>query len=246
MRRRTLLLGGSILIGAGTVVGAAAMTFRLHATPHRVPDLTEAHLGALRNLPRGSGLRVLFVGNSMTLRHDLVERVAAQATVSEAAPQIAVAAARGARLIETLRIAAFRKMLEIGWDILVLQDFSTVSLRAPDRWGSAFAMQAMAEAAQPRAVVLFPTWAFPPRHRVYREGAGALSRPPANPDAFAQAIIAHYEGVARSHGWHRAPVTEAFLPDATPWLEEDLHHPNPAGTARLADVLWQSLARTLV
>ncbi|WP_299681742.1 SGNH/GDSL hydrolase family protein [uncultured Roseobacter sp.] len=245
MKRRTVLLGGAGLAGAAALAGLGAMTFRLHATPRRAPDLTAAHLATLRDLPRAPGPRVLFVGNSMTLRHDLAARIGARAQAEGAAPQIAVAAARGARLIETQRIAAFRAVLESGWDILVLQDFSTVSLRAPDRWGSAFAMQAMAKVAQPRAVVLFPTWAFPPRHRVYSRGAGALSRPPADPGTFAQAIIAHYEGVARSHGWHRAPVTEAFLPDATPWLEEDLHHPNPAGTARLADVLWQSLARTL-
>lgn len=240
MRRRRVILGAGVALGTA-LAGAGAATFRWHAQPRRVPDLRDAHLRDLQGLPSGAGARVLFVGNSMTLRHDLPGQVAALATEAGVALQIASAAARGSRLIETWQIEAFRTTLETGWDVLVLQDFSTTCLRAPDRWGSAYAMRAMAQMSRAHSVLLYPTWAFPPAHRVYQKGAGMLSRPPADPAAFANCITAHYGGIAEAEGWARAPVTEALQSDVALWLEEDLHHPNPIGTARIADVLWQSL-----
>lgn len=245
MRRRKVFLG--LAVGAATLplMGAAAATFRWHSQPRRVPYLTDAHLLELRNRPAGAGPRVLFVGNSMTLRHDLPGAVAALAAADGVALQVAVAAARGSRLIETWQVDPFRAVLDLGWDVLVLQDFSATCLRATDRWGSAYAMRMMAQAARAGGVLLYPTWAFPPRHRIYREGAGVLTHRPAGPEAFAQCITAHYAGIAEAQGWTRAPVTEALQPDATRWLEADLHHPNPQGTARIAAVLWQSLQALL-
>ena len=243
MRRRGVLLGGMAVLAGGAATATA--TFRWHTAPRREPALTDMHLAALRDRPPGTGPRVLFVGNSMTLRHDLPRAVAARAVAAGNPLQVATAAARGARLVETWRIEAFRAVLKGGWDVLVLQDFSTTCLRVPDRWGSVRAMRAMVRAARPQAVLLYPTWAFPPRHSVYQQGAGLLSRPPEDPAAFARCITAHYAGIAQAEGWVRAPVTEALQPDATPWLEEDLHHPTPAGTERIAGVLWQSLAPLL-
>jgi len=240
MKRRVMLLGGSLLTGM-VLSGGAAATFRWHAHPRRNPHLSDPHLRRLYDLPTGPETRVLFVGNSMTLRHDLPVKVAAKAAQAGIALQIGSAAARGARLVETWRIDAFRAVLERGWDVLVLQDFSTTCLRAPDRWGSAYAMRQMARAARAQAVILYPTWAFPSAHRVYEQGAGPLSRPPADPDAFAACIIAHYDAAAQTEGWVRAPVTEALHSDTALWLEDDLHHPSPVGTERIAEVLWQSL-----
>ena len=241
MKRRSVIFGAAMACVTVPLAGTAAATFRLHAQPRRAPLLSDLHLGQLRGLPSAAGTRLPSVRNSMTVRHDLPGVVSALAADAQVPLQVGVAAARGSRLVETLRIDAFREALEPGWDILVLQDFSTTCLRAPDRWGSAYAMRAMAQAARARSVVLFPTWAFPAQHRVYREGAGVLSPVPENPAAFAACITAHYGGIAQAHGWVRAPVTEAMQPDATPWLEEDLHHPNPEGTLRIAQVLWQSL-----
>lgn len=245
MKRRRVITGAAIACAAVPLAGTAVATFRLHAAPRRAPLLSDTHLGQLRDPPSGRGPRVLFVGNSMTLRHDLPSLVLDLAAQENMPVQGAVAAARGSRLVETWQIDAFRRALETGWDILVLQDFSTTCLRAPDRWGSAYAMRKMAQTAGARSVVLFPTWAFPPQHDVYRNGAGVLSRVPENPQAFARCITAHYDGIAQAHGWVRAAVTEAMQPDATPWLEEDLHHPNPAGSLRIAQALWHSLRPVL-
>ena len=151
----------------------------------------------------------------------------------------AIAAANGARLIETWRINTFRQALDIGWDILVLQDFSTTCLRASDRWASGWAMRAMATRARARAVLLYPTWAFPPDHDLYHRRAGLLSVTPRTPDDFASRITAHYEDIARAEGWTRAPVTEMLRPDAH--LKNDLHHLNPKGAVFVANILWNSL-----
>ena len=239
MRRRALLAGcaGLTALAAG---GTAGITFRWHATPRREPFLTKTHLQELTQLAP-TPARVLFVGNSMTLRHDLPGRIRGLAEGAGQALQMATAAANGARLIETWSIGAFRDALELGWDILVLQDFSTTCLRAPDRWGSGFAMRSMVKAARAQGVLLYPTWAFPPRHGVYNGEAGLLARLPEDPTAFARAIMDHYGRLADAEGWRHAPVTNVMLPDATPWLEGDLHHLNPQGADYVARILWQEL-----
>ena len=143
MRRRGVLIGG--LAAGGLALGGAGAAFRWHATPRRFPYLQDEHLQSLLSLPP-TPRRVLFVGNSFTHHHDMPAQVAALAAAEGVSLQVAVAAANGARLIETWRIPVFRDLLLEGWDALVLQDLSTMVLRAPDRWGAEFAMRAMAEA----------------------------------------------------------------------------------------------------
>lgn len=244
INRRDILARLGLILGLGGGValaaGAGGLTFRLHTTPRRIPFLTPDHLEELTQMPPARP-RLLFVGNSMTHMHDLPARVAAAAARDGVALQIGVAAANGARLIETWRLPAFRHMLSQGWDVLVPQDFSTTCLRVPDRWGSAYAIRSMARQAQAGAVVLYPTWAFPIQHRVYRERSSILSATPSTPEDFADRIIAHYASLAHIEGWVRAPVTEAMQPDPTPYLADDKHHLNPDGAALVADILWQSL-----
>lgn len=240
MRRRTLLAGLAGIGSAAGIGGLAGCTFRWHAQPPRYPALTNAHLQGLADL-EPAPTRVLFVGNSMVLHHDLPELVAARAADAGHPVQAAMAAGQGARLIETLAVDSFREALRLGWDVLVLQDYSGTPLRAPDRWGSAYAMRAMAKEARARGVLLYPTWAFPPKHGVYHGKAGFLARTPENPADFAEMIIAYYEGLAEAEGWVRAPVTEALLPDATPWLADDIHHLNAHGAELVAGVIWESL-----
>lgn len=236
LTRRGLVAGGLAGLALAGGLAGAGFSLRWHATPRRRPYLTEDHLQGLLALPAAQR-RVLFVGNSFTLRHDVPGQVARRATVPL---QIAVAAANGARLVETWRIGAFRAVLRAGWDVLVLQDFSTTVLRAPDRWGAAYAMRAMAaEAGQGTAVLLYPNWAPPQGHPVYR--GGRLAARSASRDAFAARLTAFYGGMAAREGWVRAPVTEALHGDIRLYSDPDGHHLSPAGAARVADVLWQEL-----
>lgn len=268
LRRRQVLTGLGAVLGTGLAgggLGAAGLTLRWHKTPRTTPFLTEAHLQTLAALPRGAAPRVLFVGNSFTLMHDIPAQVAALAAAEGQPLSVGMAAANGARLIETWRLPAFRAALDLGWDLLVLQDFSATALRAPDRWGSRLAMRRMARRSGARAGVLYPTWAFPPGHRTYAGGAGFGAAVPADPAAYAAAITAHYSAAAADLGWPRAPVTEAFGPGtsgtgdlgtgdlgtgafgtgAAPYLGSDQHHLNAAGAARVAQLIWQSLAPLL-
>ena len=224
----------------GAALASTGMTFRWHKTPRHRPFLTKAHLENLHG-KSGHAPRVLFVGNSFTLMHDIPARVAQLAHQADQPIDANTAAAHGARLVETWRIPAFREALDASWDLLVLQDFSATALRAPDRWGSRYAMQAMSERAQVRRGLLFPTWAFPSGHRFYQDGAGFGAHRPDDPAMFARAITNHYNAAATQLGWVRAPVTEALAPDATPWVQEDLHHLNALGAARVAAVLWNAL-----
>ena len=242
MKRRHLLLGAAVASSVA-VGGIAGATFRWHRAPLRNPKLTDQYLDTIRPSPEQPS--VLFVGNSMTLRHDLPEQVAKLAQGQGISLHVGTAAARGARLIETLRIESFREVLQLGWDVLILQDFSTTCLRAPDRWGSRFAIKKMVEDTQPAAVLLYPTWAFPPQHPVYQQGAGLFSRVPTGPADFSQSITDHYDGIAKAQGWSRAKVTETMQPDPTLWLEPDLLHPNESGSVRIAQVIWDSLSELL-
>lgn len=176
MKRRTLLAGMAGLGAAAGVGGLAGFTFRWHATPGRYPALTDAHLQGLADLAP-SPTRVLFVGNSMVLHHDVPALVAARAQAAGHPVQTAMAAGRGARLIETWKIEAFRAALRLGWDILVLQDYSGTPLRAPDRWGSAWAMRAMAEEAGAKGVLLYPTWPIRPGTGFITAGRGSWPIP---------------------------------------------------------------------
>ena len=140
MRRRQFIFSAAGLTVAGGVAASAGFTLRLHATPRQWPKLEAEHLSKLMALPL-TPQRVLFVGNSYTLDHDLPQQVEALAGREDVSLQVGVAAARGARLIETWHIPEFRAVLDFGWDVLVFQDLSTTVLRAPDRWGSALTEQ---------------------------------------------------------------------------------------------------------
>ena len=245
MKRRVFLAGATGLTLAAGGAATGGLAFRLHATPRREPFLTDAHLSALSERPQ-QPKRVLFVGNSFTLQHDVPGLVAQRAAAEGVALQAATAAANGARLIESLRVAPFRAVLKKGWDVLVFQGFSTMVLRAPDRWAAAYAMRQMAHDAGTSAVLLFPTWALPAAHRVYREGGGRLSATPVDRDDFARRITLFYSALAQSEGWERAPVTEALHEDINLYTGPDGHHLNTAGAERVADVLWGSLRDMIV
>jgi hypothetical protein len=239
VRRRAVLTGALGLAGLGAA-GTAAVSLRWHSSPRREPYLTQAHLEGLRDLAAAPA-RVLFVGNSFTLMHDIPGQVARAAATETVPVQIAMAAANGARLVESWRIGALRAVLRDGWDVLVLQDFSATVLRAPDRWGASHAMRAMAREAAAGAVLIYPNWALPAGHPVYRGAGGFLAATPADRDDFAARITVFYEGLAAREGWHRAPVTEALHDDIARFTAADGHHLNAQGSARVSAVLWKSL-----
>lgn len=240
MNRRMMLLGAAGLAGAG-LAGTGTLAFRLHRTPRRDPFLTDAHLNTLAANP-GSPPRILFIGNSMVLRNDLPAQVRAEAAASGVTLATGTAAADGARLIETVRIAALEPVLTAGWDAIVVQDFTKTPLRAIDRLASARAVAWIARTAQ-TPLLLYPPWPAMAGTAVYRD-AGFLTAIPEGPEDYAARTMAFYDSL----GHRTARVPEAWLaePDAGAALyAEDGHHPNAEGTAFVARIIWSEL-RSLI
>jgi hypothetical protein len=237
---------------AAVVVAAAGVasvaTFRLHRSPRQGRFLDPGYLVDLRERMQAvRGPRILFVGNSMTLRHDIPARVAALAAAEGVALSAAMAASDGARLVESVRIEALRELLsDVGWDALVLQDFTKTPLRAWDRWGAAWAAARMALRAGRPPVLLFPPWPDAPGHPVYRSG-GCLEAVPDGPDDFARRTMAFYERLAGAEGFHVAPVPPLWVetgPDRRLY-GRDGHHASVAGAEFVARILWRSLSPLL-
>ena len=245
MKRRHLLTAlaatGIALTGAGASLGVA----RLHKSPRKRPFLQDTHLSQLTALP-ADGPRILFVGNSMILRHDVPARIAALAKADGQRIVTAMAAAEGARLIETLRIAAFRDAVkQSDWDVIVLQDFTKTPLRATDRWGSALAMSRIARIAKPAQVVLFPPWPARAHKDVYTN-PGFMTSAPESPADFAALTEVFYRGVAARNNFHMAPIPTDWLGAGDPdFYDKDGHHASPEGAQFVADRLWQTIRALL-
>lgn len=240
MNRRSVLLGVAGLAGAG-LAGTGAFAFRMHTTPRRTPFLTDAHLGALAS-PPGDRPRVLFIGNSMVLHNDLPALVRAEAADAGVTLTTGTAAAGGARLIETVRIAALEPVLRAGWDAIVVQDFTKTPLRAIDRWASARAIAWIARTAA-APLLLYPPWPAKAGTAVYRD-AGFLTATPDSPEDYAARTMAFYDSL----GHPTTPVPAAWLaePEAGAALyAADGHHPNAEGSAFVARLLWSDLQSLL-
>jgi hypothetical protein len=190
---------------------------------------------------------VLFIGNSMTLGHDLPDRVAARAAGDGMMLSIAVAAARGARLVETWRIAGLRALLAPDrWDIVVLQDLTTMPLRLVDRMGSASVSRRIAAAVAPAPVLLYPPPPPGPDSPVYRD-AGFLADLPDSPADLARRSMACHAALAETPGIHLAPVPDLWLTARDPGFHaEDSHHLSAEGAEFVAGVLWSAMRDLLV
>ena len=237
-RRQALWLAAAGTAGVGLAGYGAA--FRLHRTPNRTPFLTDDHLKSLSetNIEHP---RILFVGNSMILRNDLPAKVRALADKDGRQIYPATAAADGARLVETLRIPGVNTVLRAGWDAVVLQDFTKTPLRAIDRWASSHAIATMAKMATSARILLFPPWPAVAENHVYRD-PGFMTARPDNPEDFANRTMSHYENL----GLPVAPVPGKWLQAVNQGADlyhMDGHHPNEAGTAFVAEILWDHLKK---
>lgn len=244
MNRRTLVIAlGTGAVTAG-LVGSANLP-EIRDQPLRDPFLTDAHLRAVAeaDLPRQ---RVHFVGNSLTLGHDVPGRVARHAARDGMSLATAIAAANGARLVETWRIDAFRRLLQPAyWDAVVLQDFTETALRRADSWASAYAIRRMASTLAPTPIVLYPPFPAGPYNRIYRT-SGWSDPAPDDPSDYARRTIAHYSELAERPGITRAPIPERWLAENnTAYYAEDNHHASASGAEFVARILWGTIREAL-
>ncbi len=245
LTRRNVL--APLAAGAAVIAGGATLALRLHHTPSRTPFLTDVHLGQIA-MPKQGPPRVLFVGNSMTLHHDIPGRVAAVAAAEGYDIRVATAAATGAWLIESMRLDALEEIMRPTlWEAIVLQDFSKASLNQINRIGSIRAMKTLVKWVSPTPVVLFPPWPASADNKVYQD-AGRLAFTPESPTDYASTTMAHYTQVARQTGSTVAQIPEQWLMHdvaGASLYATDGHHSNPEGADFVAQVLWHSLRQVL-
>ncbi|MEM6483171.1 MAG: hypothetical protein AAF681_15105, partial [Pseudomonadota bacterium] len=177
-RRTFLALATASLATLGG--GAAYRVGRYKAPVKREPDLTRIKLNLIASeAKRSDQARVLLIGNSATIRGRFFDRLQEEAGTGV---HFARASANGARLVQSVRIAGLRTLVQqIPWDAVVLQDFSSMPLHPADRLGSRLAISHFARLASPAPIVLFPHWPSAAGHRVYRGTLGTGFAIPADP-----------------------------------------------------------------
>jgi hypothetical protein len=176
--------------------------------------------------------RVLFVGNSLTIAHDLPGMVAALSRAAGDAPPIEVErAAFGNFSLEDhwQRKAALEAIARGGWRFVVLQQGPSA---APENrillrhWSKRFAKPIRAAGARPALYMVWPSRErsgdFPGVAESYRAAAGAAD------GVFLPA------GEAWRAAWRSAPELELYA--------EDGLHPSPLGTYLAALVVYAGLS----
>ncbi len=192
--------------------------------------------------------RVLFLGNSFLLEHDVPALVAARAAAEgrEIAPHLL--ARGGARLALHWARAEVRETLAWGWEAVVLQDHSTEALHEGRRAQSAAAIRALARAAAPAAVVLAVPWARAPGHPLYRRPAAPGYAAPRSPAEMTRAAMAHFAPLAEETGAALAPIAPAFLSamaEGRSVHRADRYHASAEGARLAAAVIWRALSPRL-
>ena len=143
--------------------------------------------------------RILFIGNSFTHQGPVPELVRDLATdAGWTTPYILMSAESGYTLLQHRSLSSSTDAIDSGgWDIVVLQDFST---RATDNLGDPAAFKAdtlwfydRIKATSPDAdVLLYETWARHPSHSVYPTDF-------ANPAEMQAQLRAHYQDAADNY-----------------------------------------------
>lgn len=163
---------------------------------------------ALSNEP----LRVLFIGNSFTLEHDLPNLFADIVRQTGQDIHVDMIAQGGAHLADYLEGTSVREIYEAYRpDRIVLQDYSTVALESAAAVRSYQAIQAFCELWPYASRFLFATWPRREDHRLFNQ--------PNMPDSAAEMnrlTERHYGEAAECGFWERnnvrvAPVGRAWI-----------------------------------
>lgn len=266
-RRIAALLTGIFWLAAA---GSLAAQSTGGAERYRGPYLADSHLERLaerfgitdpadgtasepsNGLSAGDTMRdrrILFIGNSITLRHDVPARVAERAAAEGVRVEVAMAAADGARLNETAQIERLTEMLQrTRWDVLVLQDHTTTPFRSADRERSERTIETLAGLAGPGRILLYPPWPRAPGHSFYSLQQESFDTPPRDPQEFVRQTMDFYGKVAVDNGYRVAPVPERWmqaLKNARPVYDADNYHASAQGADLAAGALWESLREML-
>lgn len=192
--------------------------------------------------------RVLFVGNSFLRQHDVPARVAALARETGRPIDPHAILRNGATLEGHLRHPALRQTLGWGWEVLVLQDFSTIPLFDDRRRRAAEAVRLMRAMARGAEIVLVTPWPRAPGHPLYDRAEAPGFAAPRTPVDMARASAEHAVALSADLGARVAPVASAWveaMAEGADLHAADGYHANPRGAALTARVLWDSLSPLL-
>ena len=199
-------------------LGATALTAPARAAPRR---------------------KLLFVGNSFTLEHDLPDRVGQIAAAAGHEIKIRTHAENGAALHEHVaRAAVFDQIAQFAPHMVVLQDFSTEPLSAEGRARSERAVLHILTATG-ACPVFFATWPRQAGHAIYRD-AGA----PSGPVAMNTIVHGHYAALQARFGGVLAPIGQAWIAAMARGIRphrRDGYHANDTGAWLSALILADAM-----
>jgi hypothetical protein len=233
LARRALIWGFAAWVLLVAIVAGAALLLR--------PDPVSGDLGLVHS--DRPGLRVLFVGNTITSDNEMPEMLSALARGDPGAPPIFTVwyARRGSTLEDALDDDRLRELFDDErWDYVVLQEHSQIASRPPElRERTVPAARALDRLAKKRGArtLLFESWG-------YRDGD-----PDSTDDRYYDMqvrMIRGYAGVSLSllapvvqvgHVWQQAV---ARYPRLQLW-NEDGRRPTPLGSFLTASVFYAVL-----
>lgn len=228
---------------------AASIALLLAPEPTPAPPV-EDWRAEFRAPPAPGELRLLFVGNSFVARNDLPGMVAELLRVGGVAEAVRthMLAPSGGQLHEQAGRAELAEDISaLGWDAVVLQDFSTAPLFGSDSARSAEAIGRLVDLSAEAGAesVLFATWPRREGHALYAQDFDDYAAP-RGPGEMTEIVHAHYAGIAERSDAILAPVGRVWRTarEVLPGIRlfaEDGFHAAPAGTYLAALVVARSL-----
>ena len=238
-------LAAAVLIAlAGLAAPASALTNVALESERVLREISEH---------REKALKILLIGNSHTRLHDVRSRLARQLAARvgpERVPVVGRIARDGARLFDAAgRPDVVAALALTDWDIVVIQE-ATASFLYPtgrEAFHSALGWFVGNTPASAR-LVLFETWPWIERHRLYRGELPPAYERPRDAAEMWDWMATHYGAAARRHG---AAITPA--PVGRCWREtrpdlyysRDGNHASETGAEYTAIVLADTISRAI-
>ena len=167
--------------------------------------------------------RVLFVGNSLTMGHNVPGRMANKALEDGVRVDVRMLARGGAYLKDWADDPQLIDALTNGnWDVVVLQDNSKAALKMEFRLASRQAVSKIALMADDARLVLSSTWPAAEGQAIYSDDWWGRDKPE-NPKQFAARTARHYQNVGDDLGIQVAPITLRWMQSPN---RNELYHPD--------------------
>ncbi len=187
-------------------------------------------------------LRVLFIGNSFTIEHNLPELFAGIVRQAGTEVDVDMIAEGGAHLADHFEaMPPYRMYQQYNPDVIILQDFSTAALHPEHAAKSTRALMSFCRNLRVRKV-LFETWPREEGHQLYRQPGM-----PRTPSEMKDIVTRHYSSsdcpsMLEKHMTRHARVGLAWiLGTGLPLYHPDKYHASLTGAWLSALVIARTL-----